>query len=221
MKPQIANPRILIFVLAIIALAAVVHIGAISITFSKLGLTRESAFVLLMTSLFGSLINLPLFTVRSKQPITVPKIPLPGVYKRYIESHPGRTLVAINVGGGLIPIFFSVYLFLSQPLALHEILAGISLVTLVSYIYSFPVKGVGIGMPIIIAPVAAAIIAIVINADLSAPLAYISGTMGVLIGADILNFRRIPQLGAMLASIGGAGTFDGIFMTGILAVLLA
>jgi len=67
----------------------------------------------------------------------------------------------------------------------------------------------------------AAIIAIIINDELSAPLAYISGTMGVLVGADLLNFRHISNMGAMVASIGGAGTFDGIFMTGILAVLLA
>ncbi|MGB5519376.1 MAG: DUF1614 domain-containing protein, partial [Gammaproteobacteria bacterium] len=81
--------------------------------------------------------------------------------------------------------------------------------------------GTGIGMPMIIAPVCAAIIAIMLNSDHSAPLAYISGTMGVLLGADLLNFRHISQMGAMIASIGGAGTFDGIFMTGILAVLLA
>jgi len=55
----------------------------------------------------------------------------------------------------------------------------------------------------------------------SAPLAYICGTMGVLIGADILRLRDIPNLGAPIASIGGAGTFDGIFLTGIVAVLLA
>jgi uncharacterized membrane protein len=31
----------------------------------------------------------------------------------------------------------------------------------------------------------------------------------------------VHGLGAPVASIGGAGTFDGIFLTGILAVLLA
>ena len=127
----------------------------------------------------------------------------------------------MNVGGCLIPVLFSVYLFLTPPLMLHEILLGIALVTLVSYTFSFPVPGTGIGMPMIIAPVTAAIIAILLNNEFSAPLAYISGTMGVLIGADVLNFRHIAQMGAMIASIGGAGTFDGIFMTGILAVLLA
>ena len=55
----------------------------------------------------------------------------------------------------------------------------------------------------------------------TAPLAYISGSMGTLIGADLTNLDKVQGLGAPVASIGGAGTFDGIFLTGILAVLLA
>ena len=54
-----------------------------------------------------------------------------------------------------------------------------------------------------------------------AAVAYVSGTLGTLIGADLLNLSRIQGLGAPVVSIGGAGTFDGIFLTGIVAVLLA
>jgi uncharacterized membrane protein len=53
------------------------------------------------------------------------------------------------------------------------------------------------------------------------PLAYIAGGLGTLIGADLTNLDKVRGLGAPVASIGGAGTFDGIFLTGILAVLLA
>ncbi len=53
------------------------------------------------------------------------------------------------------------------------------------------------------------------------PLAYISGSLGTLIGADLLNLDKLQGLGAPIASIGGAGTFDGIFLTGIVAVLVA
>jgi uncharacterized membrane protein len=45
--------------------------------------------------------------------------------------------------------------------------------------------------------------------------------MGTLIGADLTNLDKVRGLGAPVASIGGAGTFDGIFLTGIVAVLLA
>ena len=75
-------------------------------------------------------------------------------------------------------------------------------------------------MPVLIAPLTAALIAVAINIEHSAPLAYISGTLGVLIGADLLRLKDVRQLGAPVASIGGAGTFDGIFMTGIVAALL-
>ena len=221
MNPQKPNARLLLFMLAVVLLLVVVHVGIISITFSKLGLTRESAFLLLFCSLFGSLINIPLFTIKAKTAVKVRDTYIPGYLKPYLKHLSGRTLIAVNVGGCLIPLLFSIYLFSSQPLMLSEILPGILLVALISYVYSFPVKGIGIGMPMLIAPIFAAIIAIIINDELSAPLAYISGTMGVLIGADLLNFRHISHMGAMLASIGGAGTFDGIFMTGILAVLLA
>ena len=43
----------------------------------------------------------------------------------------------------------------------------------------------------------------------------------MLIGADQLRLKDVRKLGATLASIGGAGTFNGIVMTGIVAALLA
>jgi uncharacterized membrane protein len=60
-----------------------------------------------------------------------------------------------------------------------------------------------------------------LSPDLAPALAYTAGTLGTLIGGDLLNLRKIRGLGAPVVSIGGAGTFDGIFLTGIIAVLLA
>lgn len=221
MNQQKPNTRLILFVLALLLLAVVVHVGVISITFSKLGLTRESAFLLLSVSLFGSLINVPLFAIKAQAPVKIHDTNIPGYLRPYLEQLSGKTLIAVNVGGCLIPLLFSIYLFMTQPLSLYEVLTGVLLVSVISYVYSFPVKRIGIGMPMLIAPLFAAFVAVMINNELSAPLAYISGTMGVLIGADLLNFRHVSRMGAMIASIGGAGTFDGIFMTGILAVLLA
>ncbi len=60
------------------------------------------------------------------------------------------------------------------------------------------------------------------------PLAYVAGTFGTLVGADLLNMPRVRRLQAAgcrlqaaVVSIGGAGTFDGVFLTGLVAVLLA
>jgi uncharacterized membrane protein len=90
-----------------------------------------------------------------------------------------------------------------------------------SYALSQPVPGMGIAMPMLVPPLIAALIGLVLGGDTAPQLAYVSGTMGVLIGADLLRFRDISRLGAPIASIGGAGTFDGIFLTGIFAALLA
>jgi len=69
--------------------------------------------------------------------------------------------------------------------------------------------------------VVTAIVAVMLSREDSAPLAYIAGSLGTLIGADLTNLDKVRGLGAPVASIGGAGTFDGIFLTGILAVLFA
>ena len=77
------------------------------------------------------------------------------------------------------------------------------------------------GVPTFAPPLLAAGVALVLSRRFAAPIAYIGGNLGVLIGADLLNLGRLRSLGAPVASIGGAGTFDGIFLTGVIAVLLA
>jgi uncharacterized membrane protein len=72
-----------------------------------------------------------------------------------------------------------------------------------------------------IPPIAAALLAFIISPGQAPIIAYISGTLGSLVGADLLNLDKIPDLRTPVASIGGAGTFDGIFLTGIISVLIA
>jgi uncharacterized membrane protein len=125
------------------------------------------------------------------------------------------------VGGCIIPVLFSVSLLNHHAIPWLTVVAGIATVAIVSRFASRPVGGLGIGMPIFVAPLTAAVVGVLLGQEYSAPLAYISGTLGVLIGADILRMKDIRRMGPPIASIGGAGTFDGIFLTGILAVLLA
>lgn len=216
------SPRnLLLLLFAFGFLIAVVQLGLVRIAFAKLGLDASSAYLLLVTSLMGSLINLPLFRIRSdlQPPAEIPERPVfPGFP---LWNFHDRTLVTLNVGGGLIPLAFSIYLFRHSELDLITVGQAIFFVAIISYIFSRPIKGLGIGMPMLVAPLSAALIAVILDQKLSAPLAYISGTLGVLIGADLLRLKDIRSMGAQLASIGGAGTFDGIFITGIVAVLLA
>jgi uncharacterized membrane protein len=83
------------------------------------------------------------------------------------------------------------------------------------------VRASALPVPVFAPVVITAILAFLLSREYAAPLAYIGGSMGTLIGADLMNLDKISNLGAPIASIGGAGTFDGIFLTGILAVLLA
>jgi uncharacterized membrane protein len=51
--------------------------------------------------------------------------------------------------------------------------------------------------------------------------AFVAGVLGPLIGADLFHLKDISRVSAGILSIGGAGTFDGIVLSGILAALLA
>ncbi len=217
------SPLILfLFILILGFLVAIVQLGALTIAFDKLGLSPGSAITLLFISLFGSAINLPLFVMEAQPPPErIPPSPLNRLLRMPEREFTGKTLVAVNVGGGVIPVGFSLYLFAHNPLPLWQVFTGIAGVALISHYMSRPIPGLGIGMPVFVAPISAALIAIMLNSELSAPLAYISGTLGVLLGADLLRINDIRKMGTPFASIGGAGTFDGIFITGVVAVLLA
>lgn len=204
-----------------ILLIIILQLGIFGIVLEKVGLSANSAMFFLGSSLLGSLINLPLFTINSSVKELPKDYQIPKSLFNPITILRGKIIIMINVGGALIPIYFSFYLISLHPLTLLQILPALSIVTLISYIFSRPIKGLGIGIPVFIAPVTAALVALTIAPAHSAPLAYICGTLGVLVGADLFRLKDIKQMAIPVASIGGAGTFDGIFFTGIIAVLLA
>jgi uncharacterized membrane protein len=136
-----------------------------------------------------------------------------------VVDWPG-TVVAVNLGGAVIPTLLSFYLIVRNRLWVRGAVATAAVAT-VCHLVAYPVAGVGIAEPVFVPPIAAAMVALLLSYASAAPLAYIGGSLGTLIGPDLLNLDKIQGLGAPVASIGGAGTFDGIFLTGILAVLIA
>ena len=217
------SPKHLIVpVILVVVLAVLVQFQVLTIAFGKLGLSAQSAYLLLIVTLAGSMFNIPLFTIDSNFSTDSkwPKEMLAWAQRRrYL--FPGKTLILVNVGGCVVPVAFSMYLFISNDVPVLQSLIGISAVSIVAFAVSRPVRGMGIGMPILFAPLTAAGVAVALAGDSAAPLAYIGGTLGVLIGADLMRFKDIRKLGAPFASIGGAGSFDGIFISGLLAVILA
>ena len=204
-----------------LVLVALIEVGVLRYAFMRLGIDARSAMLLLLASLIGSYINIPITELPARDVLAGQSLTYFGM--RYtvpmLVQWPG-TIIALNVGGALIPLCLSIYL-----LAKHGIwgrgLIAIACVAVVCHLLAYPVQGVGIAVPMFAPPIEAAIIAILISRDYAAPLAYVGGSLGTMVGADLLNLDRLQGLGAPVASIGGAGTFDGIFLTGILAVLLA
>lgn len=212
----------LFFFIAVIGLLfAFLQIGFISYAFAKIGISPQHMLLLLTLTLLGSFINIPIKKIVQDYVVPDGVVNFFGIrYRVPSIRHHNTTVIAVNVGGALIPAVLSIYLTVKFGLYFPALL-GVFVVSLLSYRLAVPIKGVGIGIPVFIPPVLAALCGLLLSPDHAPVVAYVSGSLGTLIGADILNLKHISRLEAPVASIGGAGTFDGVFLTGIMAVLLA
>ncbi len=221
-------------------------------SFKLLGLTNTTASLLLLGSVVGSMFNLPL--ARKQIVLAEPRLAgLPRAMQRllvvwhYYPPAVETEVVAINVGGALIPIGFSIYLLTLPTTAIVTTLLATGTVAVLAKLLARPVPGLGITLPGFVPPLLAAGVAIGLIKLLgfpgpAAPVAYICGSLGTLIGADLLNLPLVlrggllaagparlwtqrtreetPAVPARILSIGGAGVFDGVFLTGAIAPLL-
>jgi uncharacterized membrane protein len=217
-------PFYVFFVILIFAVLVLIFTGVIGITLGAVGFTPLTIVLTLVACLIGSSINIPLYKIETTAPIVRDEyVRWLGVTYRIPRVSYGEasTQVAVNVGGALIPTSLSVYLLsISSTSIVTLSLIAVLIVTLVTHLIARPVKGVGVVTPAFISPIVAAVSAILLSPAHPVIIAYVAGTLGTLIGADLLNLGKIPDLGAPVASIGGAGTFDGVFLTGIIAVLI-
>jgi uncharacterized membrane protein len=197
-SPPISLP-LLVLLLLFAVLIFLVEIRILTYAYRKIGVNPRWAFAVMLLSLIGSGLDIPLGSIGA-------------------SSHP--TIVALNVGGALIPILVSLYL-LARTRMFVRMLIGTAVVAAVVHSLAELIPGHGIAVPVIAPPLVAAGVALLLAFRRAPPVAYVAGSMGTLIGADLLNLGKIARLGAPMVSIGGAGTFDGVFLTGILAGLLA
>ena len=210
--------------LILIAVIGLIFIGVIGVAFQEVGFSSTTTILILVATFLGSYINIPLFKIKAKIPVIKEEfVSFFGVVYRIPQVEYGETItmIAINLGGALIPTFVSLYLLWKLPSATLYALTGVVIVAAVTHLVARPIKGVGIATPAFIPPLVAAIAALLLPSGSPRVVAYVSGVLGTLIGADLSNLHKIPKLGAPIASIGGAGTFDGVFLSGIIAVLLA
>jgi uncharacterized membrane protein len=217
----LALPVLLLLALLLVVLVVLVELRVLSYAYQKLGVRPRYVVLIMVLTLVGSHVNIPLYSVPTRlvvAPQTVWMFGQPYVVPGVIRQ--GATVVAVNVGGALIPALLSVYLLFRARMP-WRMLLGIAVVALVVNRLAQVAPGVGIVVPMLVPPLVAAAIGLLLAFRRAPPLAYVSGTMGALIGADLLNLGRVAEMGAPMVSVGGAGTFDGVFLTGILAGLLA
>ncbi len=208
----------LFFILLLPVIFYFIQVGIISHSFSKLGLTAEQGVLIYFSSLILSTVNIPIkeYPVFSERNFFIPE------FFRFFFNVPmlDKKVVAINIGGCIIPLLICLYLISKLPIV--STLIATLLMIFISYSFSRYIPGLGITLPTLIPPICAAAVALLLAPKGTAPLvAYFSGTVGVLVGADLLNLPKIISsefTGVM--SIGGAGVYDGIFLVGIISVLL-
>jgi uncharacterized membrane protein len=199
-------------------------IRVVGLAFEEVGFSAFTTALILAATFLGSFVNIPLMKLKTTMPIIKEEfVSFFGMVYRIPQLEYGETttMIAVNLGGALIPSIVSFYLLWKLPSATLYALVGVITVALVTHAVARPVKGVGIMTPAFIPPLTAALFALLLPSGATRVVAYISGVVGTLIGADLSNLGVIPELGAPVASIGGAGTFDGVFLSGIIAVLLA
>ena len=212
--------------------APLLFLGVVGGAFSRLGFSTLQVVLLLALTLAGSFVNIPVARVRSELPYgDVVRLPRGFMVDRFyrIPSFVTETTIAVNLGGAVLPSIVSFALVLAAIQAsgvgvLAPIGLGVLGVTLITRLVARPVPGLGITTPFFVPPLGAALAGTLLAGGLPgiAPvIGYVSGTLGTLIGADLLLWREFPRIGARIVSIGGAGTFDGIFLAGVIAALLA
>jgi uncharacterized membrane protein len=214
-------PLLFLLLLLLSLLVLFIKLRVLAYAYRKVGVHPRYMLAVLLLTLAGGHVNIPLYAV------PVGQLAAPQEVRRFARTYrvpdavrEGSTVVGINVGGALIPIAVSIYLLRRTRLYI-PMTVGVAVVALIVHGLADVVPGVGIAVPMLVPPLAAAAIALVVAFRRAPPVAYVAGSMGALIGGDLANLSRIGELGAPVVSIGGAGTFDGVFLTGIIAGLLA
>lgn len=196
-------------------------------SFSKLHLSPSTALTLVIAIFVGGLFNIPVKSIVNDRDIVVHPLSVYGLSNFWPQLQRVRreTIIAVNVGGCLIPgglvLYEIIQLAAFNPQALIAVATGCVVNSLVCYFIARPVPGIGIVMPGVISPIIAVSVALLLAPDVAAPVAFAIGVVGPLVGADLMHLKDIEASEIGVVSIGGAGTFDGIVLSGIVAAYLA
>lgn len=244
MSRLVFSPLSIWFLLGLILLVVVglplLFLGVIGATLARLGFSFWVVVLLLVVIVAGSFVNVPLCTMRRREGRgRKPRGQYaPSMYDRMYRTDRWESeeecgmAVSMNVGGAVVPVLISVYLVGLVVLGevaggewfLVRMAAAVGVVSVVVFFAARPVRGIGVAMPLFVGPLVTVAVSLMLCGGFGLPAAvmgFVAGTLGTLIGADLLHLREVYTEGCGMLSIGGAGTFDGIFLTAIGAALLA
>ncbi len=200
---------------------------AMAAAFAKLGLSPGLSLAVVIAMFVGGLFNIPLKRVPRVMSVDTAPLGLYGAGRIFPQwfHQSSSTVIAVNVGGCLIPCAIVAYelarIAAHGSTALALTAAAVAINVGICYRLARPVPNVGIVLPALAPALAAAACGFMFMREFAPPIAFTAGVLGPLLGADLLNLRRMMHSGAGTASIGGAGTFDGIVLSGLVATLLA
>lgn len=194
---------------------------------AKLHVSLSAAVTLVIAIFVGGFINIPVQRTVRQEEVFIHPLAVFGFSDLWPELRRVRreTVIAVNVGGCIIPTGLAAYELLHLVALGWAVLPAIGVACAVNcvvcYVMARPVPGVGIVMPGLVPPLISAALALLLAPEQAAPVAFVAGVTGPLIGADLLHLKDVRSSAFGVASIGGAGTFDGIVLSGIVAAYLA
>lgn len=228
--PEVGCALLLATLLGMCLLPYVV-VGAMDAALAKLNLWPPMALLILAGIFVGSLVNVPLRYIQRDAEQVVVTRGWTGWMNRspLLRRSDTETIIAVNIGGCVIPALVALFEFalvLSVGRYVVWSVAVISCVNvLVCYYVARPIRGIGVAMPGFVSPGVAISLSWLLlwgpqYDGIRPAVAFIAGVAGPLVGADLLHLRDFTRVSVGVLSIGGAGTFDGIVLSGIVAALL-
>ena len=159
------NALFVALLLFLFFIAVFLFVGVTEAAFERIGFSRAEFFVILFLTFIGSFVNIPIKKIQGTENVVDYEevnffwvtYRIPQFFRRQVS-----TLVAINLGGAVIPILVSTYLLVTHPSLLTYSLIGVFFSSVVVRLVAQEVKGVGIVTPMFVPPLCAAVISLLI-----------------------------------------------------------
>ncbi|MCK9580122.1 MAG: DUF1614 domain-containing protein [Methanoregula sp.] len=220
---------ILILIVLFILLIPLMFLSLVGAAFARLGFSWLSAIAAILLILLGSTVNIPLYTIkRDMIRIEPPGASMSDPFTSWSDGLVWETVVSISLGGAFLPLCMAMYLlYTALPLTgstlVLPICTGILVVAVITYMATRPISGIGLQVPILIPALTALLVAVLLAGGVgitAAVSAFVSGTVGVLVGGNLAQIPKIKDLGLPVWNIGGSGTFGSILICCILPALV-